>query len=121
MSGLPLFIVSLVSSIMSASFGITKFLKVGPCRLLANSNKCLNGYASIGFILLFLNTFSTIVSKGWMLAISQNVVGGFTANNDDDLIKYGMKIVIPMIFLPNFLYVRIQNFVKIENISYLFG
>ena len=103
MSGLPLFIVTLVSSIISASFGISKFLKVGPCRLVSS------GYVSMGFIVLFLNVFSTIVSKGWMLAISQSVVGGFTANDNDDLIKYGMKIVIPMIFLLNLLYVSMKT------------
>ena len=103
MSRLPLFIVTLVSSIISASFGITKFLKFGPCRLVSSV------YVSIGFIVLFLNVLSTIVSKGWMLAISQNVVGGFTANDDDDLIKYGMRIVIPMIFLLNLLYVSMKT------------
>ena len=63
------FIVTLATSIFSTSFGISKFLKSGPCRLVPNEG-CLGGFGTLGFILLFLSVAFSLASKGILLAIS---------------------------------------------------
>ena len=63
------FIVTLATSIFSTAFGISKFLKSGPCRLVPNEG-CLGGYGTLGFILLFLSVTSNLASKGILLGIS---------------------------------------------------
>jgi hypothetical protein len=49
---------SFALSVMSAAFGITKFLKVGPCRLLPY------GRMSFGLFLVLLNIAACLVGKG---------------------------------------------------------
>ena len=57
-----LFIVTFYSSILTASLGIAKFLKIGPCRLVPDHGP-VGGHATLGFFLLMVNIASTIVSK----------------------------------------------------------
>ena len=46
-----LFYAKVATSIVSASLGIAKFLKLGPCRLIPNEG-ILGGYGSLSFLLL---------------------------------------------------------------------
>ena len=57
------FFITFVSSFMSASFALTKFLKMGPCRLVPNEGR-LGGYFERGFICLLVNIALTILMKG---------------------------------------------------------
>ena len=61
-----LFIATFVSSVFTATLGIAKFLKTGPCRLVPDHGP-LGGYGTLAFLMLMLNIASTIVSKGTML------------------------------------------------------
>ena len=61
-----LFIVTFSSSVLTASLGIAKFLKTGPCRLVPDQGP-MGGHATLGFFLLMVNIALTIVGKGFML------------------------------------------------------
>ena len=63
------FIVTLTTSLFSTAFGISKFLKSGPCQLVPNEG-CLGGFGTLGFILLFFSVAFSLTSKGILLAIS---------------------------------------------------
>ena len=58
-----MFFFSFVTSVLSASFGLAKSLKVGPCRVLAEGG-ALGGLASPRFLLLSLACGATLVGKG---------------------------------------------------------
>ena len=64
-----LFLATFITSVLSASLGIAKFLKLGPCRLIPNEG-ILGGYGSLSFLLLLLNVACTMVAKGLILVFS---------------------------------------------------
>ena len=51
-------------SVFSAAFGITKFMSVGPCRLIPYDK------INVGFFLVFLSNAACLVGKGFLLAAS---------------------------------------------------
>ena len=55
-----LFYVTIITSTITASLGIARFLKTGPCRLVSDQG-------TLAFLMLMLNISSTIVFKGIML------------------------------------------------------
>ena len=61
--GGPFFITTFVTSVITASFGISKFLKSGPCRF-------IKSFGTLSYFLLFLNIAATIVAKGWFVVFS---------------------------------------------------
>ena len=61
-----LFIATFATSVLTATLGIAKFLKIGPCRLVPDQGP-LGGHGTLAFFMLMLNIASTIVSKGIML------------------------------------------------------
>ena len=61
-----LFWVAFSTSIITSSLGLAKNLKVGPCRILPAQK----GYLSLHFLLIFLSCGSTLVAKGFALAIA---------------------------------------------------
>ena len=61
-----LFKTTFIMSILTASLGISKFLKCGPCHFIRNDSY-LMGYGTISYILLLINIWSTLVSKGFVL------------------------------------------------------
>ena len=61
-----LFKTTFIMSILTASLGISKFLKCGPCHFIRNDSY-LMGYGTLSYILLLLNVWSTLVSKGFVL------------------------------------------------------
>ena len=61
-----LFIFTFTSSALTATLGIAKFLKTGPCRLVPDEGP-LGGHGTLSFSILMLNIALTIVSKGTML------------------------------------------------------
>ena len=62
-----IFLLTFSSSVFTAAFGIAKYLKLGPCRLIPNVGPPLGGYCQIGFLLIMVNVASTILSKGFTL------------------------------------------------------
>ena len=62
-----LFLITFSTSIASASFGISKFIKSGPARIVRN-DKCLMGFGTLSFILIFTNIALTVVGKGFVIS-----------------------------------------------------
>jgi hypothetical protein len=62
------FLVTFSLSVVSASLGIAKFLKLGPCRLVPGDGP-LGGYCRPSFLLLVLDIAAWLVSKGLLLGI----------------------------------------------------
>ena len=83
------FFISYSASILSASMGIAKCLKVGPCRILAES-----GLFTSRFILLFFSISCTLTGKGLALGY---------ALGDPILEGMGLWIALATMFLPGFL------------------
>ena len=67
-----LFLVGFISSVLSASLGLARFLMNGPSKLVKKQGR-LGGYLQVGFALLFFCILSTLVSKALWLAF---VTGG---------------------------------------------
>ena len=65
----PLFITTFATSVTAASFGISKFLKSGPCRLIT-SDKLLMGFGTMSYTLLLINIAATVVAKGFAAAMA---------------------------------------------------
>ena len=61
------FLLTFSSSVFTAAFGIAKYLKMGPCRLIPNEGPSLGGYGQIGFLLIMVNVAFTLIAKGFAL------------------------------------------------------
>ena len=60
--------VTFLTSMATASFGIAKFVKSGPARIVRN-DKCLMGFGTLSFILIFINILLTLFLKAGMVAV----------------------------------------------------
>ena len=58
-----LFFITLAISVFSGSFGIAKFLKIGPCKILPSDK------LHFGFALVFLSIATTLCAKACVLAL----------------------------------------------------
>ena len=65
----PLFCATFVTSLISAAKGIASFLLEGPCKLVPKKG-LFGGMGTMGYIFLCLNITSTLIGKGFMLAVS---------------------------------------------------
>jgi hypothetical protein len=74
------FFVTFSLSVVSASLGIAKFLKLGPCRLVPGDGP-LGGYCRPSFLLLVLNIAAWLVCKGVLLVLGMEDIPGYTRNN----------------------------------------
>ena len=54
------------TSILSAAFGISKFIKSGPCHIL-KSDSFLMGFATLSYILVLGNIIATFLSKAFLI------------------------------------------------------
>ena len=88
----PQAIATFVLSVFSAAFGITKFLSVGPCRLIPYDK------INLGFFLMMLNVASCLVGKGVLLA-----TGGFVRGQW----SYKIGIWISLSIVPQVVFVSI--------------
>ena len=88
---------------LSATLGIAKFLKVGPCRLVPDEG-ILGGHGNLSFLLIMVNIATTILSKGFLLpAIAyDNELNSLVPMVDVDT---GILIWILISYLPQMLYV----------------
>ena len=80
-------------SIISAAFGITKFMSVGPCRLIPYDK------INIGFLLVLLSNASCLGGKGFLLAAS--IKAG--RKGEDYAIKVGYWVTLSL--LPSLMFV----------------
>ena len=89
---------TLILSVLSGGFGIAKFLKSGPCKIIPGDSGFLDGFVSLGFAGVILSVIATFVGKGLMLAV--------VAQDDQGMLDF-FKAAMWMAFnwLPQFLYV----------------
>ena len=95
-----LFLVTFSSSVFTAAFGIAKYLKMGPCRLLPNEGPPLGGYGQIGFLLVMVNVASTIFLKGFVL-------GAIGNDRPEESQRLAIIVWLFACYIPNFLYVSV--------------
>ena len=101
-----LFLTTFSLSVFSATFGIAKFLKVGPCHLVS-SHGPLGGLGSIGFLTLMMNIASTLVLKGLMLSLSRSYSDpNIHYNTEKEMTVSGMMYSVPIIYGLSLVYVR---------------
>lgn len=101
-----LFLITYSTSVLSASFGIAKFLKSGPCRLIPNEG-FLSGYCQIGFLMVMLNTLCCIVIKGILLSLAcapwitmdQTKIRTETINLKTFVVWFGLNYLPQLIFV----------------------
>ena len=90
-----LFLIAFSTSVITSSLGLAKNLKVGPCQILPSEQKkrrCLGGFLSPQFILIFFACGLTLVSKAYALALTWEL----------GMIQ-GAALAVTTIFLPGFL------------------
>ena len=117
-----LFLFSFCISLTCTIFGITKFLKVGPCRVVPNTG-IFGGYGQLGFLLLLFNISSSMLVKMLLLVflkmeymfeyneqyLNNNVPWPTYPFNYTTGFKYVTGYWIVFNIFPQFLYVR--NFI----------
>ena len=91
-----LFFVTLAISVFSGSFGIAKFLKLGPCKIVPSDK------LHFGFVLVFLSIAATLCAKACVLALA--------INNRDDSFAPICAIWISTCVLPQLIFVSICGF-----------
>ena len=64
-----MFVLTFASSVLTGAFGISKFLKCGPCKLLNNDSGFLNGFVNIGFPAVIWSNLVSLLGKGILLPI----------------------------------------------------
>ena len=94
----------MVLSFASACFAISKFLKIGPCKLIPSCG-ILGGYCSKGFLLVFINVVLTYFIKGYYF---QCKTDGFTLKrvNSFNLISHWalLNVIPQLVFVSNVYY-----------------
>ena len=106
-----LFITTFATSVLTATLGIAKFLKTGPCRLLPDQGP-LGGHGTLPFFMLMLNIFSIIINKGFILP----AIGWGIPNTEDSMIFQDRPLTqnpialvgvwLAICYLPQLIYVR---------------
>ena len=98
----PLFITTYATSVTAASFGISKFLKSGPCRFI-RSDELLMGFGTLSYILLLINIAATVVAKGFTAAVAIDFDLGYWPE--------GIFVTLVVLYLPQLVMVSIDNIV----------
>jgi hypothetical protein len=100
-SGIPGSVLyTLVLSIFSSGFGIAKFMKTGPCKMVPHTSGFLDGFVSLGFPSVMFSIIATFVGKGLLLPVvaeSLTDTGGLVVS------KVAMWMALNL--LPQFIYV----------------
>ena len=105
--GDSLFLITFVTSVFSSAWGMTMYLKLGPCRILPK-----NGFCG-GFPLVMLSVGSTLVGKGLSFAAVAIVVyfcvdSSHVVNTKNAL--FGIWILFNI--LPQVIYVSIYEMIE---------
>ena len=117
-----LFIVTFSTSVATASFGVSKFLKSGPMRIVRD-DKCLMGFCTSSFILLFLNIAATLVGRGVMIGVYAGSVqsrrsDGLADGDKMSLIQQALYLLVVFLaFIPQLVHVRLLFSLRISIIS----
>ena len=110
-----LFIATFTTSVFTATLGIAKFLKIGPCRLVPDQGP-LGGHGTLAFLMLLLNISSTIVNKGIMLPALGLGIPQYKGNplfRGEPLSKSPSMVIgvwIAICYLPQLVYVSFREY-----------
>jgi len=107
------FLISYSLSIFSATFGLAKFLKSGPCHLIP-SEGYFDGYLTLGFCLVFVSSMAGTLQKGFSLGFlighrnltnsTSNIVENSTSNIVEDRDRYLVTLAwCAIVLLPQFI------------------
>ena len=89
---------TLALSIFSGGFGIAKFMKSGPGKMVPSTSGFLGGFVSLGFPAVLVSVIATFVGKGLMLnAVAEDGPRGIAF--------YKVAIWMALNLLPQFIYV----------------
>ena len=94
-----LFFVAYTTSIFTSTLGLAKNLKFGPCRILQEKKRFLDGFFSPQFVLIFFACGLTLVSKGFALA---SAVEG-SCDQIGTKRTFGALVTLSLFFIPGFL------------------
>lgn len=97
-----IFKVTFASSVFTATLGIAKFLKTGPCRLVPDQGP-MGGHATLAFLFLMVNIASTILTKGFMLP-AIGIAGKPLFDTEKDRFAL-ISVWLAVCYLPQLIYV----------------
>ena len=83
-------------SVISGSFGMAKFLKLGPCQIVPSQK------LHVGFFFLFITMGTTLIAKGWVLGSSLFYVVGESSETYDyttTILSWILICVLPQFML----------------------
>ena len=92
---------TLALSIFSGGFGIAKFMKTGPCKMVPNTSGFLDGFIRLGFPAVMFSIIATFVGKGLLLPVFADGAGGLLFS------KVAMWMALNL--LPQFIYCISSN------------
>ena len=102
-----IFLFTFSTSVLSSAFGIAKFLKSGPCRLVQNDG-LLGGYGQLAFLLLMLSTIFCLIIKGLLLSLACAPWVQFEISTIPAIFIWGSLNCLPqLIFVSKYTYIRI--------------
>ena len=94
-----IFFVGFISSVISATLGMTRLLMNGPSKVIKKQGH-LGGYLQIGFALLFFSIMAVLVAKALWLAF---VIGPVTNGHPLYALVWMAVSLLPQFILVNFM------------------
>ena len=88
----PLGMVAFITSVLSAGYGLTNFLRVGPLKIIPN--RPASGFGHLSFWLVFLTNLSSLIARGLLITVT------VTTNDPMVLGNLGLGIFTSLMFLP---------------------
>ena len=105
----PIFITSFATSALTAAFGMSKFLKTGPCHIIRNDSY-LMGFGTLTYVLLIINIIATFVGKAFIFPL---YIGGWRWGKDH--INRQWMAIMTLNFIPQILHVSFLCYIIITS------
>ena len=100
-TALPLFIVGFISSVLSASLGMTRLLMNGPSKLIKKQGS-LGGYLQWGFAMVFICIMCVLVAKALWLAFAVLGPSPDSLNQFKNVLVWLGVSILPQLILVSF-------------------
>ena len=91
---------TIICSALSGGFGIAKFLKTGPCKMIPSSSRFLDGFVGLGFPAVVLSAIATLLGKGLMLPVVVEGADGIIFANV--VMWMGFNLLPQMVYVSKF-------------------
>ena len=105
---------TIISSVLSGGFGIAKFMKTGPCKMVPSTTGFIDGFVSLGFPAVVLSVIATVLGKGLMLPVVVEGADGIIFANV--VMWMGFNLLPQMVYVSKF---QLNLFVYVINNPYL--